>query len=169
MEARRSLYESMKLAKTEMDHQFKKETFIKNLHSFKDLKKRTEEDIRVSKHQFKEDLLQDLHEKRRWKEVMHKITADKAQVLGEQNAKKTEKVNKCNSDFVKAQRLKEKDFAAKNEVIEARRLKAQGLVEAKGKDAESMLRLMDALEDLDDVQNVYANFDITEEEMARLV
>ena len=32
-----------------------------------------------------------------------------------------------------------------------------------GKAAEQMLRLMDALEDLDDVQNVYANFDIPDE------
>jgi len=31
-----------------------------------------------------------------------------------------------------------------------------------------MLRLSDVLEDLDDVQNVYANFDISDEEMARL-
>ncbi len=37
-----------------------------------------------------------------------------------------------------------------------------------GKDAESMLRLADALEDLDDVQNVYANFDISDEEMAKI-
>ncbi len=41
-------------------------------------------------------------------------------------------------------------------------------VELDGKDAETMLGLMEALEDLDDVQNVYANFDISEEEMARL-
>ncbi|MDP6980443.1 MAG: YebC/PmpR family DNA-binding transcriptional regulator [Myxococcota bacterium] len=41
-------------------------------------------------------------------------------------------------------------------------------VKLEGKDAESMLGLMEALEDLDDVQNVYANFDISEEEMARL-
>jgi YebC/PmpR family DNA-binding regulatory protein len=38
-----------------------------------------------------------------------------------------------------------------------------------GEDAEKMLRLADALDDLDDVQAVYANFDISEEEMARLV
>ena len=36
-----------------------------------------------------------------------------------------------------------------------------------GEAAESMLRLVDALEDLDDVQNVYANYDISDEEMAR--
>jgi YebC/PmpR family DNA-binding regulatory protein len=37
-----------------------------------------------------------------------------------------------------------------------------------GKEAESMLRLADALEELDDVQSVNANFDISEEEMTRL-
>ena len=35
-----------------------------------------------------------------------------------------------------------------------------------GSDAERMLRLSDSLEDLDDVQNFYANFDISEKEMA---
>ena len=37
-----------------------------------------------------------------------------------------------------------------------------------GKEAEQTLRLMEALEELDDVQNVYANFDIDEKEMAAL-
>jgi len=41
-------------------------------------------------------------------------------------------------------------------------------VKLEGADAEKMLRLTDALDDLDDVQAVYANFDISEEEMARL-
>ena len=41
-------------------------------------------------------------------------------------------------------------------------------VRLEGGRAESILKLTDALEDLDDVQNVYANFDISEEEMARL-
>jgi YebC/PmpR family DNA-binding regulatory protein len=40
-------------------------------------------------------------------------------------------------------------------------------VNLEGKEAESMLRLMEALEDLDDVQNVYANFEISDEEMAK--
>ena len=39
-------------------------------------------------------------------------------------------------------------------------------VKLEGKEAEQMLRLMEALEDNDDVQNVYANFDISEEQMA---
>jgi YebC/PmpR family DNA-binding regulatory protein len=37
-----------------------------------------------------------------------------------------------------------------------------------GKDAEQMLKLMEGLEDSDDVQKVYANFDIADEEMERL-
>jgi YebC/PmpR family DNA-binding regulatory protein len=37
-----------------------------------------------------------------------------------------------------------------------------------GKDAEQMLRLNDVLEDLDDVQQVYANVDIPDDEIARL-
>ncbi len=38
-------------------------------------------------------------------------------------------------------------------------------VELTGKQAEQMLRLADTLEDLDDVQNFYANFDIAEKEL----
>jgi len=41
-------------------------------------------------------------------------------------------------------------------------------VKIEGNEAERMLRLSDSLEDLDDVQNVYANFDISDEEMARI-
>ena len=42
-------------------------------------------------------------------------------------------------------------------------------VQLEGDEAASMLKLADALEDLDDVQNVYANFDIPDEEMAKLI
>jgi transcriptional/translational regulatory protein YebC/TACO1 len=42
-------------------------------------------------------------------------------------------------------------------------------IKLQGKDAATVLKLMEALEDHDDVQNVYANFDISEEEMAALV
>lgn len=41
----------------------------------------------------------------------------------------------------------------------------QNTVELNGKEAEQMLRLMEALEDSDDVQNVYSNFDIPDELM----
>jgi len=40
-------------------------------------------------------------------------------------------------------------------------------VRLEGKEAETMLQVAEALEDLDDVQNVHANFDISEEEMAK--
>jgi YebC/PmpR family DNA-binding regulatory protein len=40
-------------------------------------------------------------------------------------------------------------------------------VPLEGKDAETMLKVAEALEDLDDVQSVHANFDISEEEMAK--
>ncbi len=45
----------------------------------------------------------------------------------------------------------------------------QTMVPLEGKQAESMLRLMDRLEDNDDVQNVYANFDISADEMEKLM
>ncbi|MFW9603649.1 MAG: YebC/PmpR family DNA-binding transcriptional regulator [Trichlorobacter sp.] len=45
----------------------------------------------------------------------------------------------------------------------------QTLVALDGKHAESMLKMMDRLEDCDDVQNVYANFDISAEEMEKLM
>lgn len=41
----------------------------------------------------------------------------------------------------------------------------QNYVKLEGKDAEKMLKLMELLEDHDDVQNVYANFDIPDEMM----
>jgi YebC/PmpR family DNA-binding regulatory protein len=41
-------------------------------------------------------------------------------------------------------------------------------VALEGKDAEMMLNLADALEDLDDVQSVNANFDISDDELARI-
>jgi YebC/PmpR family DNA-binding regulatory protein len=44
----------------------------------------------------------------------------------------------------------------------------QTSVKLDGKNAETMLKLMEALEDSDDVQKVYANFDISAAEMERL-
>ena len=44
----------------------------------------------------------------------------------------------------------------------------QTTVRLAGKEAEQMFRLMEALEDADDVQKVYANFDIADEELERL-
>ena len=47
-------------------------------------------------------------------------------------------------------------------------LEPTSTVSLHGREAETMLRLADALEDLDDVQSVNANFDISEEEMTRI-
>jgi YebC/PmpR family DNA-binding regulatory protein len=44
----------------------------------------------------------------------------------------------------------------------------QTTVQLTGKAAEQVLRMMDALDDNDDVQNAYANFDISDEEMEKL-
>jgi YebC/PmpR family DNA-binding regulatory protein len=43
----------------------------------------------------------------------------------------------------------------------------QNYVKLEGKQAQQLLKLMEELEDHDDVQNVWANFDIDEEEIAR--
>jgi YebC/PmpR family DNA-binding regulatory protein len=45
---------------------------------------------------------------------------------------------------------------------------SQNTVKLDGKQAEQMLRLMEQMEDCDDVQNVYANFDIPDEIMDKL-
>jgi transcriptional/translational regulatory protein YebC/TACO1 len=44
----------------------------------------------------------------------------------------------------------------------------KNLIKLEGKNAAGMLKLNEALEEHDDVQNVYANFDIDENEMAAL-
>ncbi|MEM8987224.1 MAG: YebC/PmpR family DNA-binding transcriptional regulator [Pseudomonadota bacterium] len=44
----------------------------------------------------------------------------------------------------------------------------QNMIELEDEKAPTMLKLMDALDDCDDVQNVYANFEISEEAMASL-
>jgi YebC/PmpR family DNA-binding regulatory protein len=70
----------------------------------------------------------------------------------------------ANFDVIK-NALKEAGFEAIQGEIT---MEPTATVEIEGSEAERMLRLSDALEDLDDVQNVYANFDISDEEMARI-
>ena len=41
----------------------------------------------------------------------------------------------------------------------------KNLMKLEGKSAQSMLKLSEALEDHDDVQNVYSNFDVDEKEL----
>lgn len=45
----------------------------------------------------------------------------------------------------------------------------QNLMRLTGKEAEQMVRFVETLEDLDDTQNVWSNFDVDEEEMAALM
>lgn len=68
-------------------------------------------------------------------------------------------------------------FEAVKKVLEGKGLKPasaevtmvpQNYIKLTGPEAEKMLKLMEALEDHDDIQNVYANFDIPKEEMERL-
>jgi YebC/PmpR family DNA-binding regulatory protein len=69
------------------------------------------------------------------------------------------------------------DFPAVKKALDDKKIKyevaeltmiPQTYVKLEGKEAEQMIRLMDALEDCDDTQNVYANFDVPEEVMAKL-
>ncbi|MBZ0253025.1 MAG: YebC/PmpR family DNA-binding transcriptional regulator [Candidatus Methylomirabilis sp.] len=69
------------------------------------------------------------------------------------------------------------EFQAVRDALEAKGLRPEraeitmipkNAVAVAGKEAEQVLRLMNALEDHDDVQNVYANFDISDEVMASL-
>ncbi|WP_020676662.1 YebC/PmpR family DNA-binding transcriptional regulator [Geopsychrobacter electrodiphilus] len=45
----------------------------------------------------------------------------------------------------------------------------QNMSQVAGKQAESLMKMIDVLEDNDDVQNVYTNFDISDEEMERIM
>jgi len=45
----------------------------------------------------------------------------------------------------------------------------QTMVKLEGKPAEQMIKMMEKLEDYDDVQNVYANFDISDEDMEKVM
>ena len=65
--------------------------------------------------------------------------------------------------------VKEAMVAAGHEPVDAEITQhAATTVDLNLEDAEKVLRLVDALEDLDDVQNVYSNADISEEIMAQL-
>lgn len=70
------------------------------------------------------------------------------------------------------------DFAAVRDALEAQGFKLatsevtmipSTVINLVGKEAQQMLKLLDLLEDHDDVQNVYANFDIEESVLAGLV
>lgn len=69
------------------------------------------------------------------------------------------------------------DLSAVTEALMAKNLKLESsdlamvpktTIRLEGKEASQMIRLIGALEDLDDVQNVWSNFDISDEEMERI-
>lgn len=69
------------------------------------------------------------------------------------------------------------DFASVKEALDAKDVACQtaeitmipkNTVKLEGKEAQQMLRLMESMEDSDDVQNVYANFDISKDVMESL-
>lgn len=69
------------------------------------------------------------------------------------------------SDFEKVKKyLEEKIELAHAEIT----MLPQSYVRLEGKDAEQMARLMEAIEDHEDVQNVYANFDVPDEALAKV-
>jgi len=68
------------------------------------------------------------------------------------------------------------DYMAVKEMLEREKIKVtlaqmamipSSTVRLEGKEAAQILRLMETLEDYEDVQNVYSNFDISTEEMAK--
>jgi YebC/PmpR family DNA-binding regulatory protein len=61
--------------------------------------------------------------------------------------------------------LEDKGIALESAAVQ---MVPENMVKVSGKEAEHVLKLMEALEEHDDVQNVYANFDIDEKEMAAL-
>ncbi len=70
------------------------------------------------------------------------------------------------------------DFEAVRNALEEQGLKhqsaevtmiPQNMTPIEGKQAESLMKMIDALEDNDDVQNVHANFDLSDEEMERIM
>jgi YebC/PmpR family DNA-binding regulatory protein len=61
--------------------------------------------------------------------------------------------------------LEEKGAVIENAALQ---MVPQNTVKVAGREAEQLLKLMEALEEHDDVQNVYANFDIDEKELASL-
>ncbi|TET45679.1 YebC/PmpR family DNA-binding transcriptional regulator [candidate division TA06 bacterium] len=73
------------------------------------------------------------------------------------------------TDLTNFEQVKKSLENKKIEYTSAERTKVpQSTVKLTGKKAEQMLRLIEAIEELDDVQDVYANFDIPEEVMVSL-
>ena len=72
--------------------------------------------------------------------------------------------------FEEFQQIKS-DLESRDIIIENAQLTMipQNTVKVDGKQAEQLMRLLDVLDEHDDVQNVHANFDINDEEMERIL
>jgi len=88
---------------------------------------------------------------------------------GALDVKDTGKEFEVTTDAAKFEEVKKavEDAGFKSNLAEVTMV-PQNTVRLTGKEAEQMLKLMEGLEDSDDVQKVYANFDIADEEMERL-
>jgi transcriptional/translational regulatory protein YebC/TACO1 len=73
------------------------------------------------------------------------------------------------SDTSMHEKVLEAIQAAKIETVSAEvAMVPRNLMKLEGKSAQGMIKLSDALEEHDDVQNVYSNFDVSEEEVEAL-
>jgi len=88
---------------------------------------------------------------------------------GAQDVRETEKEFEVITDPADFERIKKKlEEAGLIPAYAEVSMVPQSTVRLTGKEAQQMLRLMEGLEDSDDVQHVYANFDIPDEEMEQL-
>lgn len=88
---------------------------------------------------------------------------------GAQDVQETDKEYEVITEPADFERLKKQLDAAKLTPTYAEiSMVPQSTVRLTGKEAQQMLRLMESLEDSEDVQHVYANFDIPDEELEQL-
>jgi YebC/PmpR family DNA-binding regulatory protein len=107
--------------------------------------------------------------------VFEKEKVDEEKVMnvaldaGAQDVRETDKEFEvvCDpSDFEKVK--KQMEQAQLNPLLAEVTMVPQSTIRLAGKEAQQMIRLMESLEDSDDVQHVYANFDIPDSEMEQL-
>jgi YebC/PmpR family DNA-binding regulatory protein len=97
------------------------------------------------------------------------VIMDLALDLGAEDVREDEGVIEVITDLAAFEKVK-KAFDERNlkYIVAELSMIAQTSVKLEGKNAETMLKLMEALEESEDVQAVHANFDISSEEMERL-
>lgn len=88
---------------------------------------------------------------------------------GAQDVRETDKEFEVTCEPSDFENLKKRlDGAEFKAVVAEVTMVPQSTVKLSGKEAQQMLRLMEGLEDSDDVQHVYANFDISDAELEQL-